>query len=184
MATILFVCTGNICRSPYMQHSLHAMLTDQRRTDVSIVSAGTHAVEGHAMATPLARRLHDRGIDASGFRASTLRSETIDNASLVVTATREHRRLVVGRRHDAAERTFTLAQLARLLRSSPENAAVPASVPDLVHRALTARGRSGGGASDDDLDDPWRRSQRTYRRVADRIDELLIPIAAGLVAGS
>ena len=178
---ILFICTANVCRSPYMEYTLRAMVAAQGTTQVLIGSAGTRAREGHEMAAPLSHRLRERGVDAAGFRASALRPETLDRASLVVTATREHRRQVVQYSHEAADRTFTLSQLARLLTAVPAGTPASGSVTDLIVAAHAARGRaSTGSAADDDLDDPWRRSRRTYRRVADRIDDLLLPIAARL----
>lgn len=178
---ILFVCTANVCRSPYMEYALRALLAARGSAEVSIGSAGTRALDGHAMAAPLSQRLRDRGIDPSGFAATSLRREMLEGAAVVVTATREHRRQVVQHSHAAADRTFTLAQLARLLDAAPTGTPTPGSARELVIAAHAARGRaSGASAADDDLDDPWRRSGRTYRRVADRIDELLIPMATRL----
>jgi protein-tyrosine phosphatase len=105
----------------------------------------------------------------------------VEAAAIVITATREQRRQVVQHSHDAADRTFTLGQLARLLGAAPSGIEESGSVADLVIAAHAGRGRSRAGAADDDLEDPWRRSRRTYRRVADRIDDLLVPVANRLV---
>lgn len=165
-----------------MEYSLRAILADRGSAEVSIGSAGTRALEGHVVAAPMSQRLRDRGIDTGGFRASGLSREMLDAAAIVVTATREHRHQVVQYRHETADRTFTLAQLARLLRAAPPGIPASGSVTDIVAAAHSARGRAPiGAAADDDLEDPWRRSRRTYRRVADRIDDLLIPLATRLV---
>lgn len=185
---ILFVCTGNVCRSPYMEFRLRAMLETAGADRIPVSSAGTRALEGHPMAEILTQRLGSQGIDASGFRARRLTAEALHEAGLVVTATREHRSHVVrDGGSDLAERTFTLAQLARLLGAPTpgihEQSAGAATVSDLVSEALSGRGRGFGGIpDDDDLDDPWQRSRRRYRRVADRMDELLRPIFDRLTA--
>lgn len=189
---ILFVCTGNVCRSPYMEFRLRGMLATEKVSDIPLASAGTRALDGHPMADLLLERLRAQGIDASGFRAVRLTDEALQGAGMVVTATRDHRSQVVRYGgNELAERTFTLAQLSRLLSADAprsaeaEPAAGGSEIAALVSAALAARGRGPAGpVGDDDLDDPWQRSRRTYRRVADRIDELLIPIAARLTAGA
>lgn len=164
-----------------MEYALRAMLAERDSAGVSIGSAGTRALEGHEMADPLSQRLRDRGTDPTGFRAAPLRSDALEHAVIVVTATREHRREVVQRSHAVADRTFTLAQLARLLDAAVMAPSRPWSVHELVIAAHGARGRTSvASPADDDLDDPWRRSPRFYRRVADRIDSLLIPMATRL----
>lgn len=188
-ATILFVCTANVCRSPYMEYRLRELLRDRDVSDLPITSAGTRALEGHPMDDIIAHRLGDQGVDVTGFRAARLTSETVQQAGIVVTATREHRSQVVRFGNDLAERTFTLAQLARLLSVDPSVSGEGGAdgqimtATGLASAAVAARGRRATGAMvDDDLDDPWQRSRRRYRRVADRIDELLRPIADRLVA--
>ncbi|WP_193598104.1 hypothetical protein [Microbacterium sp. YJN-G] len=193
--TILFVCTGNVCRSPYMEHSLRAALAELGVADLVVRSAGTRALRGHGMAPPMAERLRSRGIDTSAFRATGLGTELLETAGIVITATREHRREVVSASFDSADRTFTLAQLTRLLAAdaAPYDAAsadplgtVPlGTVPGLVRAAHAAQGWMTTSASaDDDLEDPWLRPRRVYRRVADRIDDLMIPLAVRLAAGA
>ena len=189
--TILFVCTGNVCRSPYMELRLRGMLAASADAVPAIASAGTRALEGAGLAAPLAHRLGELGIDTAGFRARALQPQLLESASLIVTATRDHRQEVVRLQHDAAERTFTLGQLARLLEAASEPPAestvgaprseIPeATVSRLIATALAARGLAPAGGADDDIEDPWRRSRRTYRRVADRIDALLAPLADAL----
>ena len=45
---VLFVCTGNICRSPMAAAIARDLLDRAGRTDVQVASAGTFALEGHA----------------------------------------------------------------------------------------------------------------------------------------
>ena len=182
--SILFVCTGNVCRSPYMEYRLRALI-EGTAPAIQIYSAGTRAAENSPMSPPMARRLDEQSIDPSRFGATLLRRDHVDAATVVITATRAHRRDVVHLQPDAAERTFTLAQLARLLRAAPPHQPPAASVAELIEIALGARGAAPlGRPEDDDLEDPWRRSRRVYGRVADRIDDLLIPLAQRLAAGA
>lgn len=168
------------------------MLSELGLHDVDISSAGTRALTGHGMDQPFAKRLSDRGIDASGFRSAQVRTEALERSAIIVTATRDHRREVVRLGNAFADRTFTLAQLSRLLRDEstpgerqnhPGTTTAADRAQGLVIAALAAVERRSLATAADDVEDPWRRSRRVHRRVADRIDELLVPIAARLAAG-
>lgn len=153
-------------------------------------SAGTggwHA--GEEMNPPAARQVRARGGDDSGFAARKLRSDLIDAADLVLTATADQQEYVTALRPDAAGRTFVLGEFGRLL-SGLDAAELPATGldPDSVY----ARGVALVAAADevragsaplpgDDLDDPWGRGDQCFSRVADEIDETVRPFAALLL---
>lgn len=65
--SILVVCTANICRSPAGQALLAARLVDHA---VRVESAGTHALDGNAIDTKMARLLEQRGVDAMAAHRS------------------------------------------------------------------------------------------------------------------
>src|SRR5689334_253658 len=88
---VLVVCTGNICRSPYMEYSLRAQFERAGLTDVSVASAGTRAVPSSGMAPLMAALLEDEGFDASGFSTRQLTRSLIADADIVLTAERAHR---------------------------------------------------------------------------------------------
>jgi len=180
---VLLVCTGNICRSPYVERVLAHELDAAGPHDLRVSSAGTAALEGHPMAEPMLARLRRRGIDGSDFRARQLSAAMVEHAGLVVTAAREHRRWVTRLVPHAASRTFTLLQLARLAEAASEDELAWTGLDDLVQRLNLLRGSAGAGSSSDDLEDPWRRSAWTYRRVGRRIDAALEPVVAMLSRG-
>jgi protein-tyrosine phosphatase len=68
MATILAVCTGNICRSPAVEH----LLAHQLGPTVSVSSAGTHALVGHPISEPMAALLQRVGVEPQPFEARRL----------------------------------------------------------------------------------------------------------------
>ncbi|WP_454149524.1 arsenate reductase/protein-tyrosine-phosphatase family protein [Microbacterium lacticum] len=175
MAHVLFVCTGNICRSPYLEYRLRDALRVGGVGDVETTSAGTRAVTGHPIAGELLGRLSGGGIDAGAHRARQLSGTDVDEADLVLTATRAHRREILRLQPRARDRTFTVLQFSRLLAAAGESADRRNDVAGVVGAALAARGRTAGG-DDDDLEDPWGRSPTTYRRVADRMDAGLAPL--------
>ncbi|GAA2705898.1 phosphotyrosine protein phosphatase [Micromonospora olivasterospora] len=198
--TVLHVCMGNICRSP-MAERLLALAVRERlaRRGLDPVgadellhshSAGTggwHA--GEEMNPPAARQVVSRGGDVAGFAARKLRSDLIDAADLVLTATADQQEYVVALRPDAASRTFVLGEFGRLLGAVDAAALPPA---DAGPEAAYARGLALVAAVDaarqgasplhtDDLDDPWGRGDQCFSRVADEIEETVHPLAAALL---
>ncbi|MDO3702235.1 phosphotyrosine protein phosphatase [Micromonospora sp. C28SCA-DRY-2] len=198
--TVLHVCMGNICRSP-MAERLLALAVAQRlsrrgvdpaRADELLHShsAGTggwHA--GEEMNPPAARQVTTRGGSTEGFAARKLRSDLIDAADLVLTATADQQEYVVALRPDAAARTFVLGEFGRLL-AAVDTAALPPA--EATGEAVYARGvalveaahAARQGASPlptDDLDDPWGRGDQCFSRVADEIEETVHPLATALL---
>lgn len=103
--TILFVCTGNICRSAMAERMLRSRIPDSDAHRV--VSAGVSDEEtGRSMDPRAARLLASRGIDASGHIAQQVTVEMLEAADIAVAMTTGHRaaleRLVA--RMDAANR--------------------------------------------------------------------------------
>ena len=153
-------------------------------------SAGTggwHA--GEEMNPPAARQVRARGGDAENFAARKLRSEHIDAADLVLTATADQQEYVVALRPDAAGRTFVLGEFGRLLGAVDAAGLPPAGdAPETVYArgvALVAAAHAArGGAAplpSDDLDDPWGRGDQCFSRVADEIEDVVRPLAAALL---
>jgi protein-tyrosine phosphatase len=203
--TVLHVCMGNICRSPMAERllarSVRQALTatvpagapqaapdaDELIHSHSAGTGGWHA--GEEMNPPAARQVRARGGDDSGFAARKLRSDLIDAADLILTATADQQEYVVALRPDAAERTFVLGEFARLLREVDAERLPPATpTPDavyargvaLVEAAQAVRGDAPPLESDD-LDDPWGRGDQTFARIADEIEEAVRPFAALLL---
>ncbi|SCE95414.1 protein-tyrosine phosphatase [Micromonospora coriariae] len=199
--TVLHVCMGNICRSPMAERLLALAVRERlarREQDPAGAeellhshSAGTggwHA--GEEMNPPAARQVVGRGGDVEGFAARKLRSEHIDAADLVLTATADQQEYVVALRPDAAARTFVLGEFGRLLAAVDAAALPPAeATPEAVYArgvALVAAAHDARlGASllpSDDLDDPWGRGDQCFSRVADEIEETVHPLAAALLS--
>ncbi|WP_422773405.1 phosphotyrosine protein phosphatase [Plantactinospora sp. WMMC1484] len=201
--TVLHVCLGNICRSPMAERLLALAVRERlaRRPAAEVAdvdrlvhshSAGTggwHA--GEEMNPPAARQVRSRGGDVDDFGARKLRSEHIDAADLVLTATADQQEYVVALRPDAADRTFVLGEFGRLLPTVDATALPPVSDPpdpDAVYArgsalvAAVAAARHGSSPlPGDDLDDPWGRGDQCFSRVADEIEEAVQPLAAVLL---
>ncbi|WP_125776231.1 low molecular weight phosphatase family protein [Antribacter gilvus] len=181
--TVLAVCTGNICRSP----ALEALLRHSLDGSVVVASAGTHAVVGSPVSPPMDDLLTASGVDASDFVARQLTAGIIREADLVLALTTAHRAWIVDREPAAVRRTLTLRELARLTSTVAPGTVVGASaaarLAALVPAALLERPRHAGRAHDDDVVDPYGRSERTYRESYDQILGALAPIVSAVRPG-
>lgn len=168
---VLFVCIGNVCRSPLGERLLAHRLAGH---DVVVESAGVAALVGSAMSPEAAAQLEAHGGTAEGFVARQLTAAMVRDADLVLTATRELRSRVLAESPGALRRTFTVLELAALLDEVD-----PAPPAELVAEAAAAR--SLLGAVELDIPDPYRRGEEAHARAAALMATAVDRIAAGLV---
>jgi protein-tyrosine-phosphatase len=117
---ILFVCTGNTCRSPLAEAMLRSLVERRGLTDVAVSSAGTGAWDGAPASEGSYLVALENGIDLSGHRARLLTPELAASADLILTMSRSHRQRVLGLVPE--EKVHVLGEYAGL---SGEGAEVP-----------------------------------------------------------
>ncbi|MEU8384745.1 hypothetical protein [Streptosporangium sp. NPDC048865] len=161
---ILFVCTGNICRSPLAERLTRSALGPCPA--VRVTSAGTHAEPGREMTGRARRVLVRLGGDPADFGSRLLVPELVADADLILTATREHRAESVAMHLAAAARAFTIAEFGTLVRAVPPEAIIRHRDPVRRARALVDEARALRGlvrADRLDIADPYGRSRLAYR---------------------
>lgn len=185
---VLFVCTGNICRSPMAQvlltHRLRQRLGDDRAAAYfEVRSAGTYGLAGHPIEGAAMDALTGLGVTADPFEARELVAQHVEDADLVLGATREHRAAVVTLVPRASSRTFTIREFARLVSTATAAEAV-GSQQDLVEHARAvvraAAGQRGYSRpdrpDDDDIADPYRRAAEAFelagRQISAAVDTI------------
>ncbi|HWP47678.1 MAG TPA: low molecular weight protein arginine phosphatase [Candidatus Limnocylindrales bacterium] len=112
MKTILFVCTGNICRSPMAEGLLKKKLIEEGITNVRVISAGTWAYPNTTSTPEAIQAALEKGVDISGHRARPLSREIIQEASLILTMNEDHKWEVVRLVPEALEKTFVLTEFS------------------------------------------------------------------------
>ena len=92
MKTVLFVCTGNICRSPMAEGLMRNLVAG--RKDFRVFSAGVHAQQGAAASLDAVTALREEGVDLRSFRSQPVTGELLDQSTHVFTMTQDHKRLL------------------------------------------------------------------------------------------
>src|SRR6266702_872556 len=144
---ILFVCTGNLCRSVIAERLTRRGLATRLGDAAAafrVASAGTRADGGSPMHLVTGQVLTSVGADADGFASRLLTAAAVDGADLILTAGRDHRDEVLALRPNSSRRAYLLREFTRLTaRASP--AAAGGTVVDGARRvvadAATRRGR-------------------------------------------
>lgn len=111
MNEIVFVCTGNTCRSPMAEGLLRAVIPSFWRGEISVSSAGTGAWDGQAATDNAIAVLAEIGIDISRHRARMLTREIVERAALVVAMASEHRDYALALAPGAAPRVILIGEL-------------------------------------------------------------------------
>jgi len=163
---ILFVCTGNICRSPTAERLAAAYAAEHGMPEMWASSAGTRAVIGHPVHPDAAIVLEELGGDASDFAARQLKPKIAADADLIIAMTSAHRDTVLETAPRQLQRTFTLTEVARLasLDGADTLAELAALRPHLTANDIA------------DIPDPIGQSPEVFAAVGAQIASLLPPI--------
>src|ERR1041385_8140037 len=113
MKTILFVCTGNVCRSPMAEGLFrHAV---KGRPDFCVLSAGVGAIDGQPPSVYAVQALRELGIDISQQRSRMLTAEVVNQADYIFGMTHGHVDAINLLYPQAAEKTFLLREFDETL---------------------------------------------------------------------
>ena len=150
---VLFVCSGNSCRSPIAEYLLRKEFEQHGLADkYDVQSAGTLGIEGAPATDEAIEVIAERNIDAHGHRSQGLSAELVENAAVVIGMTVAHR---AAAEHIAPEAS---ARCRVITEFSPGNA---------------SRG----------IEDPIGQPVEVYRRCATEIESALPAIVSFVEKG-
>lgn len=167
---VLFVCIGNVCRSPVGERLLRSRLPQE---GFEVHSAGLHALVGSRISGRAEAELVRFGGDASGFRARQLDEQMLLESDLNLVATLDLRSELLAEWPGVLRRTFTVREFAALMDVVDD--------PDPIRLVEEAQAhRSEVRDIDYDIPDPYRRTDDDHRRAAALMHEAVERIAQGL----
>ncbi|MEO3947206.1 low molecular weight protein arginine phosphatase [Gorillibacterium sp. CAU 1737] len=176
--TILFVCTGNTCRSPMAEGLLRKMALEAGLS-IEVKSAGVAAMEGSSISSHSQRVLADKGV-RERLHSQPVRESLVTEADLILTMTARHKNQVLSRFPSAQGKIFTLLEYAGCER---EEEGADRELVELVtkhslgqHLSEAERGRVRFLESlvqEQDISDPFGGTLEDYRICARDIEGAL-----------
>ncbi|MCD5397328.1 low molecular weight protein arginine phosphatase [candidate division NPL-UPA2 bacterium] len=110
--TILFVCTGNSCRSVIAEGLFRKLLSEAGEKNVRVTSAGTAAPRGVGPPGEVEEVMKGEGVDVSSYRSTPLTVDLIEEADLVLVMGERHRQDVLEIGPGASKKVFLLKEFS------------------------------------------------------------------------
>ena len=143
MYRILFVCTGNICRTPIAAAILqHFIRKEKLETIIDVESAGTWAMDGNPVSENTRRVCQEHGLDVAHHRARHIDHFMVKEADLILCMAEQHKLDLLTIYPHFRNKIFTLKEFM-----ATEN-----------HRTLS-------------VDDPYGRNIMAYRKTFREIEQ-------------
>ncbi len=150
MKKIMFICTGNICRSA-MGEGYLKKIARENNIDVYVCSSGIYAEDG-AQASYLAKEvMKEYNVNLSEHRATNTRNSNIEEMDIILCATTSHKQLLVQMYPEQKEKIYTIKEYAY-----------------------------GTNTENKDISDPWGYDITVYRHCASELTMAIDNIAKKL----
>jgi RpiB/LacA/LacB family sugar-phosphate isomerase len=133
MKTILFICTGNVCRSPMAEALFRRAV--KGRGEFRAISAGIGAMDGQPPTPHSVRAMRELGVDISAQRSRMLTADLVRQADIILGMTHSHVDTVALLYPPAAEKTFLLREFDETLEPYEKDISDPIGSPYEIYVA-------------------------------------------------
>ena len=140
---IMFICTGNICRSAMAHRMLEKRLKDIKNSEIEVYSCGIYAENGDGSTYNAINVMKDYDVDLSTHRATNINNSKIEEMDLILCATNTHKQEVIYMYPKLKEKVFTMKEY------------INKNTEDL------------------NIKDPWGYDSYVYERCAEEINEVI-----------
>ncbi len=173
MPAVLFLCTGNLCRSPAAAALLRKRVSERGPEEVVVRSAGAMQTDGPPPALLVTEAVR-YGVDLASHEPCQMKPDDLAGSDLVIGMTREHLREAVLLDQAVFPRTFTLREFVRRADDAgPRSGGV--AFEEWV--SSLHRGRQHvdliGESPSDDIDDPMGGPPEAYREMLSEVAPLV-----------
>ena len=150
---IMFICTGNICRSAMAEGMMKKLVNEKNIKDIEICSCGIYAETGDYSTYNAIEAAKLYGADISNHKSANIRNSNITEMDVILCATNSHKQNVLFLYPNLNGKVFTMKEYAGLDKNS----------------------------NDMDINDPWGYDLNVYYNCAKEIEECLEKIVERFV---
>ncbi len=110
--SIIFVCTGNTCRSPMAEALMKKLLSEENINDIDVFSRGISVFENSPASDNSIEACKKYDIDLSYHKSKLLSADEIKMASLILTMTSEHKQAIISFMPECKDKIFSIYEFA------------------------------------------------------------------------
>lgn len=116
MKKIMFICTGNICRSAMADGLMKKLVKDSNK-DIEVYSCGIFAEDGDMPTFNAIEAIKEYDVDLKLHRATNIRNLNVEDMDIILCATMSHKNNVISMYPDLKEKIFTIKEYADFNKS-------------------------------------------------------------------